>query len=419
MSHSTERSTINTSFAAFIDGVKSRWALFGVGLLGLGIGAAMMLLLLKQPTPAAQIVSAPTASTTLHVTTPSVRRPNVLPTSAPVVTATSPGALTKARVITVVDGDTLEVEANGRVRLVELSGIDAPELAPQPACFGNAAAEYVREMVEESGGRVWLEQDVSETAGEERLPRYVWLDPLDAKRMFNEVLLAEGYAKVAVSPPDTRYEDRFLTIEHDARASKRGLWGVCGDFGVPLPSPTPFASPTAVIPTPIESLSLATPLISQPGLATQTSSPTARPSITFARPPTPSPYVPSPITGLPTAISPSLTPTPSPVASTPTASPTLYPTPTSVQPSPALPTQTMPEPTATTTATSYPTATNLVATPTATAGLRYDPNGPDRDCADFATQAEAQEFYIAAGGPERDPHGLDHDRDGIACEALP
>jgi len=46
--------------------------------------------------------------------------------------------------------------------------------------------------------------------------------------------------------------------------------------------------------------------------------------------------------------------------------------------------------------------------------LRYDPNGPDRDCSDFATQAEAQAFFIAAG--PGDPHRLDRDGDGIACE---
>ena len=49
----------------------------------------------------------------------------------------------------------------------------------------------------------------------------------------------------------------------------------------------------------------------------------------------------------------------------------------------------------------------------------YDPLGPDRDCSDFDTEAQAQAFYIAAGGPESDPHRLDRDRDGRACEALP
>ncbi|WP_051353252.1 thermonuclease family protein [Thalassobacillus devorans] len=53
-------------------------------------------------------------------------------------------------------------------------------------------------------------------------------------------------------------------------------------------------------------------------------------------------------------------------------------------------------------------------------GLKYDPNGPDRDCGDFDTQAEAQAFYEAAGGPGSDPYRLDgHDGDGVVCESLP
>jgi len=38
----------------------------------------------------------------------------------------------------------------------------------------------------------------------------------------------------------------------------------------------------------------------------------------------------------------------------------------------------------------------------------------DYDCADFSTQAEAQE-YLTPG----DPHRLDGDGDGVACEVLP
>jgi competence protein ComEC len=46
-------------------------------------------------------------------------------------------------------------------------------------------------------------------------------------------------------------------------------------------------------------------------------------------------------------------------------------------------------------------------------------SGGDKDCPDFATHAEAQAFFIADGGPASDPHRLDGDRDGIACETLP
>ncbi len=40
----------------------------------------------------------------------------------------------------------------------------------------------------------------------------------------------------------------------------------------------------------------------------------------------------------------------------------------------------------------------------------------DRNCSDFETLPEAQYFYEGAGGPASDPHRLDLDRDGIACE---
>ena len=43
--------------------------------------------------------------------------------------------------------------------------------------------------------------------------------------------------------------------------------------------------------------------------------------------------------------------------------------------------------------------------------------GGDRDCPDFGSQSEAQRFFIANGGPSSDPHRLDRDHDGIACES--
>jgi hypothetical protein len=44
--------------------------------------------------------------------------------------------------------------------------------------------------------------------------------------------------------------------------------------------------------------------------------------------------------------------------------------------------------------------------------------GPELNCSIFSTQAEAQAFYIAAGGPFLDPYGLDLDRDNQACNSL-
>jgi endonuclease YncB( thermonuclease family) len=44
--------------------------------------------------------------------------------------------------------------------------------------------------------------------------------------------------------------------------------------------------------------------------------------------------------------------------------------------------------------------------------------GGDRDCSDFANQAQAQKFF-EAHNPSADPHQLDGDGDGIACESNP
>jgi micrococcal nuclease len=44
-------------------------------------------------------------------------------------------------------------------------------------------------------------------------------------------------------------------------------------------------------------------------------------------------------------------------------------------------------------------------------------SGGDKDCGDFSTHSQAQAFFKAAGAG--DPHRLDRDADGLACETLP
>ena len=47
---------------------------------------------------------------------------------------------------------------------------------------------------------------------------------------------------------------------------------------------------------------------------------------------------------------------------------------------------------------------------------RYNPNGPDRNCSDFSSHAAAQAFFEVSG--PSDPHRLDGDNNGVACESL-
>jgi len=43
--------------------------------------------------------------------------------------------------------------------------------------------------------------------------------------MVNEWLVANGYAKTVIFPPNVRYVDRFLHLEQEAQEQKIGLWG--------------------------------------------------------------------------------------------------------------------------------------------------------------------------------------------------
>jgi hypothetical protein len=66
-------------------------------------------------------------------------------------------------------------------------------------------------------------------------------------------------------------------------------------------------------------------------------------------------------------------------------------------------------------ATSATTVTANATVPGAPAGW----TGGDVNCSDFATRAQAQTFFVAQGGPGSDPHRLDSDGNGWACESLP
>jgi hypothetical protein len=73
------------------------------------------------------------------------------------------------------------------------------------------------------GERVALEFDVERVDPYGRLLAYLWVAE---SRMFNEVLLKDGYAQVATFPPNVKYVERFQGAQREAREADRGLWGL-------------------------------------------------------------------------------------------------------------------------------------------------------------------------------------------------
>lgn len=64
--------------------------------------------------------------------------------------------------------------------------------------------------------------DMSERDPYSRLLAYVYL----GDEMVNEMLIAEGLARVAVYPPNVKYVDQFRAIEKKAKSAKLGIWSI-------------------------------------------------------------------------------------------------------------------------------------------------------------------------------------------------
>ena len=141
-----------------------------------------------------------------------------------------PSGVTVTRVI---DGDTIEVEMRGETYKVRLIGINTPESTTKIEPYGKEASNFTKSQL--LGKKVYLEKDVSETDKYGRLLRYVWLkkpsEPTDSEirtKMFNAILVLEGYAQAATYPPDVKYAEYFAKYEAEARENNRGLWALEG-----------------------------------------------------------------------------------------------------------------------------------------------------------------------------------------------
>jgi micrococcal nuclease len=124
----------------------------------------------------------------------------------------------EGRVTRVIDGDTIDVESVGTVRLL---GVDAPEMHGANDVaerFARESADYVRRRL--LGQTVRLELDWQKLDRYGRTLAYVQLDD---GSLFNADLIRDGYAVAYVQQPYRRM-DEFIGLEREARLAGRGLW---------------------------------------------------------------------------------------------------------------------------------------------------------------------------------------------------
>jgi len=144
-----------------------------------------------------------------------------------------PMFFSNAKLLHLVDADTLLVRENGKIKIVQLIGVDAPELTgPKKSrqCFDSSAkssaAAYFRTNRE-------IKFSIDGKAGEKdiygRDLRYVYLPD---GTLYNEKLLKDGLA-VESNPENTdyKYKSEFLKAQEEARANGLGIWDPKGCNG--------------------------------------------------------------------------------------------------------------------------------------------------------------------------------------------
>lgn len=142
------------------------------------------------------------------------------PTAKPLQLATPP-TRSKYRVIKVIDGDTIVLENNKRVRLL---GVNTPEIEnrSRPAePGGNEAKKWLQGKLQ--GCTVYLEYDQQTRDHYKRILAHVYLP--DGEHI-NLSLVRNGLATVTLIPPNLLHADILIKAQQQAEAKKLGIWSM-------------------------------------------------------------------------------------------------------------------------------------------------------------------------------------------------
>jgi micrococcal nuclease len=131
-----------------------------------------------------------------------------------------------ARVLRVVDGDTILVAVGSRQERVRYIGVDTPETVKPNTpvqCFGKRASAANHRLVEGRAVRLVADAEARDRYG--RLLAYVYR--VDDGLFVNAALVRGGYATTLAIAPNVRFADRFAALARRARDAGRGLWSAC------------------------------------------------------------------------------------------------------------------------------------------------------------------------------------------------
>ncbi len=203
-------------------------------------------------TPTLEPTAEPTQEPTPEPPTPEPPTPTPAPTTDALDYPALPAGLQEARVVEVIDGDTVDVQIIGKVERLRLIGMDTPETKDprKPVqCFGKEASAQAAKVL--TGQTVLLEEDPSQDSRDkyDRLLRYVWLP--DGK-LYNLEMIIGGFAHEYTYETPYKYQAVFKKEEAAARERGWGFWAATSCNGnteqAAEAPPQPAAPPRAAQP---------------------------------------------------------------------------------------------------------------------------------------------------------------------------
>lgn len=147
-----------------------------------------------------------------------------IPTNGPqFITTEEFSQLPKAKVIEVIDGDTIHVLLENKEETIRYLGIDTPEIehsaTGRTQQFGERAKQLNEFLVKDKN--VYLQHDIQKRDAYNRLLAFVYLED---KTLANWVILRSGYAKALIILPNSKFSDLFKQEEAKAIEDKLGIW---------------------------------------------------------------------------------------------------------------------------------------------------------------------------------------------------
>jgi micrococcal nuclease len=130
------------------------------------------------------------------------------------------------QVTRVVDGDTLILRPNDKIRLI---GVDTPETVhPKKVgeCYGKEAKEFTHTTVSGQKIRLVLDDANAGRRHKDRYGRTLGYVYLQTGTMLNAELIRRGFAHAYTRFP-FRYLVEFRRMEQEARSRGMGLWSNC------------------------------------------------------------------------------------------------------------------------------------------------------------------------------------------------